>query len=89
LRDALSVVFEEDVTIPEILTEPGVVEALQESVVDTTAFQEALATFRRAQEHLRNGRWAEYGREMEALERQLERLAVGERGEGAATGGGE
>jgi uncharacterized membrane protein (UPF0182 family) len=79
LGDALGVVFDEDVSAPEILAEPGVVEALEAGAIDADVFAEALATFRRAQEHLRNGRWAEYGREMEALERQLERLATGVR----------
>jgi uncharacterized membrane protein (UPF0182 family) len=36
----------------------------------------ALAIFRRAQEHLRNGSWAEYGRDMEALRKELEKLAA-------------
>jgi uncharacterized membrane protein (UPF0182 family) len=89
LRDALGVVFEEDVSPPEIFAEPAVAKALEEERIGAGAFEEALAIFRRAQEHLRNGRWAEYGREMEALERQLERLAAGERGEGTESGGGE
>ncbi len=41
------------------------------------AARSALAIFQRAQEHLRNGRWAEYGRDMEELRKELEKLAEG------------
>jgi uncharacterized membrane protein (UPF0182 family) len=77
LPDALSTVFNEDVTASETLGEPGAVEALEESVINTSAFKEALATFRRAQDDLRNGRWAEYGKEMDALGKLLDQLASG------------
>jgi uncharacterized membrane protein (UPF0182 family) len=78
LRDALSAVFEEDIGLAGVTTGDEVPEAIAEELgVSPQAFRSALEIFRRAQEHLRNGRWAEYGEEMEALERELERLASG------------
>lgn len=76
LRGALSAVFEEDVGVAGVLSDEDVSRAMAEELgASPDAFRSALEIFRRAQEHLRNGRWAEYGAEMEALERELERLA--------------
>ncbi|MBN2122985.1 MAG: UPF0182 family protein, partial [Deltaproteobacteria bacterium] len=36
----------------------------------------ALETFRQAQKYLRDGKWAEYGQELESLEKVLERMAA-------------
>jgi uncharacterized membrane protein (UPF0182 family) len=80
LYDALSAVFEEDIGLAQAMGEPRVIEAEGGTPAGPEAYETALEIFRRAQEHLRAGRWAEYGREMEALERELERL-VSEGGE--------
>lgn len=76
LRNALSAVFEQKTGVAGVLDETEVEEVAEELGLSTKALSNALAIFKRAQEHLRNGRWAEYGREMEALERELERLAA-------------
>jgi len=92
LRDALSIVFEEDLGAPGIVAGtaagPGAIGAPEGTAAGSDSFEEALALFKRAQEHLRNGRWAQYGREMEALERLLERLVGEARGRGDEPGGG-
>jgi uncharacterized membrane protein (UPF0182 family) len=76
LRDALGAVFAGYAGAPGVVTGEDVPQAIAEELgVSPEALSSALAIFRRAQDHLRNGRWAEYGAEMEALERELERLA--------------
>ena len=74
LRDALSAVFAGYSGAPGVVAGEDVPEAIAEELgVSPEAFSSALAIFRRAQDHLRNGRWAEYGEAMDALD-ELEGL---------------
>ncbi len=71
LYDAIDAVFRGDARVAAEAREAGAVYG----VPPQEELRTVLEVFRRAQEHLRNGRWAEYGRDMEALERELEKLA--------------
>jgi uncharacterized membrane protein (UPF0182 family) len=51
---------------------PPAVEHVERSISDLTA--SAMTQYKRAQEHLRNAQWAEYGKEIEALKQTLQQL---------------
>jgi uncharacterized membrane protein (UPF0182 family) len=77
LYGALGEVYGARVEPPGAGGETPVTAAAPDTSLSLDAAESALAIFRRAQEHLRNGRWADYGRDMEALRKELERLAAG------------